>query len=584
VVVSGTYHSVEAAPVGLFDALVAMPRGMIEAAEVIFLVFLIGGAFTVVDQTGVLRRGVTWLVGALGDQTILVIPIVCLLFATGGALENMQEEIIALIPVLLILTNRLGYKPMVAVAMSVGAANVGSAFSPINPFQVGIAQKLAQLPLLSGGGFRLIFLATALSIWITFVMRMAKKTAGEPVLSDDDLVDQSFIPKDGVVLALVVLTLFTLFHGIYKGQAANEDGGKIYYTLLKGTINNKLADDFEGVLEEAEKAKARALILEIDTYGGRLDAAVRIKDKLVDTKIDTIAFVNKKAISAGALISLATKHIVMAPGSTIGAATPVKLTYWDEKPASEKVKSYFRKEMKTTAESGNHPGNIAAAMVDSDLQIAGVVEKGKLLTLTTKEAIRLNLAEYEVKDLGELYRKFQLEGVTIENRPIPWTEKVVELMPDQKTIFHPVLLWFLLGLTLIFLEFVVPGVILVFFGIGAWAVTVTTHFGLTTSFQSQLLIFAVTSILLLVVLRKWIKGKFYGHVGDVQDQTKNLDEFTGQSVVVLEEVIPNKMEGAVEFKGAKWRAVSDEHLKNGEIAIITSVDGITFRVRKKEEG
>ena len=187
VVVSGTYQAVESAPVGLFDALVAMPRGMIEAAEVIFLVFLIGGAFTVVDQTGVLRRGVTWLVGVLGDQAILVIPIVCLLFATGGALQNMQEEIIALIPVLLILTNRLGYKPMVAVAMSVGAANVGSAFSPINPFQVGIAQKLAQLPLLSGGGFRLLFLALALAIWVNFVMRMAKKTAGEPVLSDDDL-------------------------------------------------------------------------------------------------------------------------------------------------------------------------------------------------------------------------------------------------------------------------------------------------------------------------------------------------------------------------------------------------------------
>ena len=62
VVVSGTYHEVESAPVGLFDALVSMPRGMIEAAEVIFLVFLIGGAFTVVDQTGVLRRGVSWLV------------------------------------------------------------------------------------------------------------------------------------------------------------------------------------------------------------------------------------------------------------------------------------------------------------------------------------------------------------------------------------------------------------------------------------------------------------------------------------------------------------------------------------------
>ena len=383
--------------------------------------------------------------------------------------------------------------------------------------------------------------------------------------------------------ALVLLTLLTLFNGAYLGLAANEDGGKIYYTLLKGSINSELADDFEGILQEAEKFKAKVLILEIDTFGGRLDAAVRIKDKLVDTKINTIAFVNKKAISAGALIALATKHIVMAPGSTIGAATPVRLTHWEEKPASEKVISYFRKEMKSTAEVGNHPGNIAAAMVDPDLQIAGVVEKGKLLTLTTKEAIRLKVAEYEVKDLGELYQKFQLEGITIENRPIPWTEKVAELMPDQNTLFNPTLLWFLAGLILIFLEFVVPGVILVFFGIGAWAAAATTYFGLTASFQYQLLTFAFVSIALLVVLRRWIKGKFYGHVSDVQDLSKNIDEFTGQSVVVLQDVVPNQMDGAVEFKGARWRAVSDEHIKNGEMAVITDVDGIILKIRKKRE-
>ena len=151
------------------------------------------------------------------------------------------------------------------------------------------------------------------------------------------------------------------------------------------------------------------------------------------------------------------------------------------------------------------------------------------------------------------------------------------------TLFNPTLLWFLLGLALILLEFVVPGVILVFFGIGAWAAAVTTYFGLTASFQSQLLVFAVASVLLLVVLRKWIKGKFYGHVADVQDQTQNLDEFSGHSVAVLQDVIPNKMEGVVEFKGARWRADSDEHIKKGEIAIITGVDGIILNVRKKEE-
>jgi membrane protein implicated in regulation of membrane protease activity len=223
-------------------------------------------------------------------------------------------------------------------------------------------------------------------------------------------------------------------------------------------------------------------------------------------------------------------------------------------------------------------------MVDPDLQIAGIVEKGKLLTLTTKEAVRLKVAEHEVRDLGELYRKFQLEGVAIENRPLAWTDKVAGLMPDKKTILNPALLWFLLGLALIFLEFVVPGVILVFFGIGAWAAALTSYIGLTASLQSQLLVFGATSVLLLVVLRKWIKGKFYGHVGDVQDQTKNIDEFNGQTVVVLQDVIPNKTGGAVEFKGARWRAVSDEPIKNGEMAIITGVDGIILQVRKIEEG
>jgi uncharacterized ion transporter superfamily protein YfcC len=238
VVVSGTYHAVDSSPVGLFDALVAMPRGMIDAAEVIFLVFLIGGAFTVVDQTGVLRRGVSWLVRVLGDRTILVIPIVCLLFATGGALENMQEEIIALIPVLLVLTRRLGYRPMVAVAMSVGAANVGSAFSPINPFQVGIAQKLAQLPLLSGGGFRLLFLALGLTVWILFVIRMARATATEPEEPEGEAVHDGFIPTDGFVVGLVALTFAVLVWGmLVRGWGFNEMSGLFFgMGILVGAV------------------------------------------------------------------------------------------------------------------------------------------------------------------------------------------------------------------------------------------------------------------------------------------------------------------------------------------------------------
>ena len=141
VAVAGTYHRVPPHPVGPFAAVIAIPRGMADAGAVIFFVFLVGGAFAVVDQTGALRWGVDRLARGLARRETLVIPISCLAFAAGGALEHMSEEIIALIPVMLVLTRSLGMDALTAVAMSLGAASVGAAFSPIDPFLVGIAQK-----------------------------------------------------------------------------------------------------------------------------------------------------------------------------------------------------------------------------------------------------------------------------------------------------------------------------------------------------------------------------------------------------------------------------------------------------------
>ncbi|HUF11718.1 MAG TPA: Na+/H+ antiporter NhaC family protein [Longimicrobiales bacterium] len=178
IVVAGSYHRVEADPVGPFEAIVALPRGMIEAADVIFLVFLVGGAFMVIDRTGAFQAGLDRLVRSLGAHELLVIPIACFAFGIGGALQNMQEEFIALIPVLLLLTSRLGFRSTVAVAMSLGAAAVGASFSPINPFQVGIAQRVADVELLSGAAYRTLFLGLALALWSWGTMRFARRTRG----------------------------------------------------------------------------------------------------------------------------------------------------------------------------------------------------------------------------------------------------------------------------------------------------------------------------------------------------------------------------------------------------------------------
>lgn len=215
VVVAGTYHSVPQQPVTPFQAVVAIPKGIADAVSVIALVFLVGGAFGVVDQTGALRRGVGWMVQRLKRRELLVIPIVCLAFATGGALENLQEEIIPLVPVLLLLTTRLGFDPLVAAAVSVGAAGVGAAFSPINPFQVGIAQKLAGLPLLSASGYRLVFLALALAIWIAATIRYARRTR---LLSEGPRAEvvEEIGGRDGVVLGLVIVTFAIFIVGVMK--------------------------------------------------------------------------------------------------------------------------------------------------------------------------------------------------------------------------------------------------------------------------------------------------------------------------------------------------------------------------------
>src|SRR4051812_28438955 len=212
VVVAGTYHRVEQRPVGPFEALVDIPRGLADAASVIFLVFLVGGAFTVVDEPGALRQGVGWLVTRLENREAFVIPIVSLAFAAGGALENMSEEIIALVPVLLLVTRRLGFDAVTAVAISVGASAVGAAFSPVNPFQAQIAQKVAGVTLLSGWLFRTILLAVAISIWIAGTWRHAMNTRQLP--DSAVIATRTLSARHATVLVILIGTFAVFVYGV----------------------------------------------------------------------------------------------------------------------------------------------------------------------------------------------------------------------------------------------------------------------------------------------------------------------------------------------------------------------------------
>jgi uncharacterized ion transporter superfamily protein YfcC len=206
-----------------------VPRGLIDAASVIFFVFLVGGAFTVVEETGALRQAVGALVLAVGDRGVLVIPIVSIAFAAGGALENMAEEIIALVPVLMLVTRRLGFDAITAVAISIGAAGIGAAFSPINPFQVQIAQKVAGLPMLSGWAFRTIVMAMALAIWIAWTWRHALRTRRAPDAAD--AAHTSLPPRGWAVLAIVVATFVVFIYGVIRLDWDFDQMGALFFGM-----------------------------------------------------------------------------------------------------------------------------------------------------------------------------------------------------------------------------------------------------------------------------------------------------------------------------------------------------------------
>ena len=145
--------------------------------------------------------------------------------------------------------------------------------------------------------------------------------------------------------------------------------------------------------------------------------------------------------------------------------------------------------------------------------------------------------------------------------------------------FSPILIWFLAGLALVLVEFVIPGVILVFFGLGAWITTVTTWLGWTDGVTSQLMTFAISSVVLLVFLRRRFRSRFFGYVGDDHGLDSNIDEFVGQTVKVTEAIEAGGNGGRVEFKGAAWTAYCETPLPAGSRAVIVEVKGINLTVR-----
>jgi membrane-bound serine protease (ClpP class) len=259
-------------------------------------------------------------------------------------------------------------------------------------------------------------------------------------------------------------------------------------------IDLGLAPFLARTIREAEAADAAAVLLDINTFGGRVDAAVAMRDSLVNAPLRTIAFVNQRAISAGALIALACDTMIMTKGGTIGAATPVVGGgSGDTQPAAEKSVSYVRSEFRATADARNRPREFAEAMVDVDVEIAGVTEKGKLLTLTASEALEHKVAEHTADTLDGALAAAALPGAEVRVARQTWAETLVRFLT------HPITssLLMTVGLLGLLVEirtpgFAAPGTIgLISLGLFFWG-----HWIVQLAGWEELLVVAIGVVLL----------------------------------------------------------------------------------------
>ena len=267
----------------------------------------------------------------------------------------------------------------------------------------------------------------------------------------------------------------------------------VYVIPVDGMIDLGLAPFLRRTLREAQQAGAAAVVLDINTFGGRVDAAVAMRDTLVNAPLRTIAFINPRAISAGALIALATETIVMADGGTIGAATPVVSGGNQPQVADEKSVSYVRKEFGATAERRGRPPQFAEAMVDADMQIADVVDKGKLLTLTTSEALTHEVADFTADTLSDALAVTGLRDADVRRASQTWAESFVRFLT------HPIVssLLMTIGMLGLLVEirtpgFALPGVV----GLGSLALFFWGHWIVQLAGWEELLL-VVTGVILL---------------------------------------------------------------------------------------
>ncbi len=426
------------------------------------------------------------------------------------------------------------------------------------------------------------------------------------------------------VLTLILFFLFSLSSLLYADST-----DLVYKIPITGEIDNGLLKLTERGIAEAEEAGADLILFEIDTYGGYVDSAIKIRDIILETTTPTAAYVKGRAWSAGALIALSAENLIMAEGSSIGAA--------ETRPNEEKYISALRKEFKATAEARGKNADLAAAMVDSDIEIDGIIAKGKLLTLTAQEALEHNMTDYSVSNVEQLYNELNYSPGRVEVVEMTMTEKAARIItkPTVTTmlltigiigiiaealiagfgiagtigflslglvfssyIYYDVAGWgvmilFIVGIILMALElFVVPGFGIT--GIGGIIAMFASIYFLFPTFDLAITALATILVLtvagIIVLIKIFGSSRLWNNISLGESQTKEagyLAQSTKKELIgkVGITVTPLRPAGIAEIEGERIDVVSEgRYIDKDEEIIVFKIAGNRIVIKKIREG
>ncbi|MBU7593634.1 NfeD family protein [Metabacillus halosaccharovorans] len=242
--------------------------------------------------------------------------------------------------------------------------------------------------------------------------------------------------KKQFFLFLIAFAFLLSFYQGYQAIAKADSTQKVYVIPVEETVEKGLSQYIKSNINEAQTQKVDHIILEIDTLGGAVDGAMEISDTLRSSEIPITAYINRRAISAGAYIALNADQIYMAPGSQMGSAAIIT---GDGNAADDKAQSLWLSEMRESAERNGRDPKFALAMADKDVDIPEYgAGKGDLLTLETKQALEVGYSEGTAASLEVLLTQLDLEGATVLKAEESLAEKIARFITNPVVV--PILL------------------------------------------------------------------------------------------------------------------------------------------------